>query len=370
MNKAGIRNSAIVAMVFSAAIAGAQGIGVQVNNEAVTFRNQEPVYISGRVLVPLRGVFEKMGASVDWKPAERTVHASKGSTEVSLKIGEKWASVNGQTLSMDVPAQILNGATMVPIRFVSEALGAQVKWDDNTRMVMIYSYTGNTAPPETPPATVPPTRPPKQPPVVVVPNPRPRPPVVMSRKFILERGTVVPISLLNRVSSRDSRRGQLVRGMVTGFTNSPEDWDRNRFNFPPGTVLEGRVTVAIPKDGKRPGILEITFNRIVLPNGKATPIDGSVIRLGDQSLQRNANGVLIATGNALNERIIFTGSANDGGSLMDFTVGRALDRTAIDGILGSLGATPNRVGYDVNLPIGARVGVRLNRQIAITIFRR
>ena len=124
------RTLAVAMMTVTGAMAMAQGISVQVNGNPVHFNNAEPQYINGRVLVPLRGVFENMGAYVQWHPNNRTVTAQRGATDVTLRIGEKWASVDGRTTSLDVPAMILNGSTMVPIRFLSESLGAQVEKTD------------------------------------------------------------------------------------------------------------------------------------------------------------------------------------------------------------------------------------------------
>jgi len=106
-----------------AGAASAQGIQVQVDGNAVNFPYAQPRYIDGRVLVPLRGVFEQLGANVNWDPGTRMVTAIRGSQEVDLRIGDRNASVNGSTVSLDIPAMIVNGTTMVPIRFVSEALG-------------------------------------------------------------------------------------------------------------------------------------------------------------------------------------------------------------------------------------------------------
>ncbi|WP_088104344.1 stalk domain-containing protein [Halalkalibacter urbisdiaboli] len=84
---------------------------------------------NGRTLVPLRTIFEELGATVKWEHTNKTVTATKGSTTVFLKIGSTTTKVNGSTVTIDVPAKITNGRTLVPLRFVSESLGATVTWD-------------------------------------------------------------------------------------------------------------------------------------------------------------------------------------------------------------------------------------------------
>ncbi|OPY55859.1 MAG: hypothetical protein A4E55_02447 [Pelotomaculum sp. PtaU1.Bin035] len=66
-----------------------------------------------------------------------SVKAAKGNTTIQLKIGDSTAYKNGRPVRLDPPAQILNGSTMVPVRFVSEALGAEVKWDEAAQTVRI-----------------------------------------------------------------------------------------------------------------------------------------------------------------------------------------------------------------------------------------
>src|SRR4051812_13920081 len=107
------------------AIALTQGNGVIVtlNEQPVQFNNAQPVQVNGRVLVPLRGIFEGIGASVKWVPQTRTVLALFDENEVQLQIGSKAATVNQQVVNLDVPAQIINGSTMVPLRFVGESMG-------------------------------------------------------------------------------------------------------------------------------------------------------------------------------------------------------------------------------------------------------
>ncbi|MGF7047937.1 cell wall-associated NlpC family hydrolase [Paenibacillus sp. DS2015] len=99
----------------------------------------EPLLIKGTVLAPMRKLFEDQGAEITWNKDTKTVTATKGNKVISYHIGEHTVYVNGQPLSLTVPGQISGGYTMMPLRFVSEALGGTVKWDGNTRTVRIFS---------------------------------------------------------------------------------------------------------------------------------------------------------------------------------------------------------------------------------------
>lgn len=118
--------------------AQAQGtISVLLNGRAIDFGGVPPTQVAGRVLVPLRGVFEALGANVDYDDATGTVFAARGDTQIQLRLGSTQATVNGQTTTLDVPAQARMGRTFVPLRFVSEALGAQVSWNEARRTVTL-----------------------------------------------------------------------------------------------------------------------------------------------------------------------------------------------------------------------------------------
>ncbi len=98
-----------------------------------------PFIEDGRTLVPMRAIFEGLGADVTWNESARRVTGTKDSVVVILHIGDKTALVNGQPLEIDVAAKIFNSRTMVPGRFIAESLGAQVDWNASTRTVTIKS---------------------------------------------------------------------------------------------------------------------------------------------------------------------------------------------------------------------------------------
>lgn len=98
-----------------------------------------PTIVDGRTLVPLRIIFEEMGATVNWNPSSGTITGIKGDKTISLKVNSKNAYVNGKLIQIDVPASVVNGRTLVPTRFIAESLGADVAWDRETRTVFIDS---------------------------------------------------------------------------------------------------------------------------------------------------------------------------------------------------------------------------------------
>lgn len=100
-----------------------------------------PMIIDDRTLVPVRGVFEALGINVEWNGETRTVTAlsADGNTSVSLGIGSKTAVVNGVETEIDVPAQIVNDRTLVPVRFIVQSLGCKVSWNGELRTVIINS---------------------------------------------------------------------------------------------------------------------------------------------------------------------------------------------------------------------------------------
>lgn len=96
-----------------------------------------PVIENGRTLVPLRIIFESLGANVQWDQTTQTVTAIKDKTIIKLTINSDVAYKNDQSIKIDVPAKIKDGRTMVPLRFVSEAMGAYVGWDSTTETINI-----------------------------------------------------------------------------------------------------------------------------------------------------------------------------------------------------------------------------------------
>lgn len=115
----------------------AQDINVNLNGSVINFENQKPVVVEGRTLIPLRGVFDKMGYNISWDGTKKQVTLSKSTGTIIISIGSSSFTVNEKTVSLDVPAQIINGSTMLPLRAIADATGAEVLWDAPTKMATI-----------------------------------------------------------------------------------------------------------------------------------------------------------------------------------------------------------------------------------------
>jgi hypothetical protein len=116
--------------------ATADTVIVKVNGRVLSFDSQ-PVIQHGRTIVPLRSIFEALGVNIQWDGKTGTVKANKGAKKVMLKIGSPVATVNNKAVTLDEKAQIIKGRTMVPLRFVSESLGAKVTWNAATHTAVI-----------------------------------------------------------------------------------------------------------------------------------------------------------------------------------------------------------------------------------------
>lgn len=121
---------------------GGTTISVTVNDQSVPFAEDSgPVMLGGRVMVPLRGVVEKLGGSLHLEPSSKSITGAQPETQKQfrLKIGSVSAVANGQQMTLDTPPRVIHGVTYVPLRFISEAMGADVRWDNASHTVVIAS---------------------------------------------------------------------------------------------------------------------------------------------------------------------------------------------------------------------------------------
>lgn len=135
------------ALVLAASLGGlasAQDFNVTLNGTPLSL-SPAPVERAGRVFVPLRGVFQDLGASVVY--ANGVINAQGNGRTISLRVGSMQATVNGQTELLDVAPFIVGASTYVPLRFVSEALGASVNYDATNRIVALVSGGPQQGPP-------------------------------------------------------------------------------------------------------------------------------------------------------------------------------------------------------------------------------
>jgi hypothetical protein len=99
-------------------------------------------------MVPMRAIFEELGATVDWDGATQTVTGIRGNTTVVMRINERVMYVDGREVTIDVPPSLINGRTLVPVRVIAEGLGMGVVWDAASRTVIITSGSQPPIPPE------------------------------------------------------------------------------------------------------------------------------------------------------------------------------------------------------------------------------
>ena len=111
-------------------------VKVQVNGQELTF-DTPPRMISDRTFVPIRALFEEMGAEVNWDEETNTAAVTQNDQTITFQMDNTVATVNGEEKEMDVPARMINDRIMIPLRFLSENLGYQVDWDDENYLVSI-----------------------------------------------------------------------------------------------------------------------------------------------------------------------------------------------------------------------------------------
>jgi len=120
----------------------------------------------GTLLIPLRSMFEQMGATVSWDAGSKTATVSKPGAEVKVTVGKPEVVINGESRPLDVPPEIYQGVVLVPVRVISEGMGAYVLWVADRRLVVVR-YIPATPPPS--PAPPPPPPPPAPTPVPTAP---------------------------------------------------------------------------------------------------------------------------------------------------------------------------------------------------------
>lgn len=139
---------ALAALIFLPLCSDAQmpaPIHVMLNGTPLVFTGTQARQIKGSTLVPMRGIFEALGATVRFDKATQTVYGKKGATAIILPLGALTATVNGQPQSLPQAAQLINGTTLVPLRFISQSLGASVGWNPAISTVTIQTVDPHLA---------------------------------------------------------------------------------------------------------------------------------------------------------------------------------------------------------------------------------
>lgn len=136
--------SAIAVSMLPASFAANDDIKVIVDGTELVISEEDtkPFVEDGRTLVPMRAIFEALGATVEWDDATKTVTGVSDSGSVEMQVGSDTIKINGNDVPVDVPAQIVDGRTVVPVRVISEGLNCDVDWSQETKTVIISSILG------------------------------------------------------------------------------------------------------------------------------------------------------------------------------------------------------------------------------------
>ena len=121
---------------FRISVMAEENIRVVLNGVELTF-DVPPQLINGSTMVPMRRIFEELGTEIKWNENTQTITASKTNTVISMSIDNLNMTVNETIVILDVPPQLINGSTLVPVRAIAESLEADVRWDETTRTVII-----------------------------------------------------------------------------------------------------------------------------------------------------------------------------------------------------------------------------------------
>jgi len=128
----------LLTAILSIVPASAAAIDVKIDNKKLVM-DVPAAIINDRTMVPMRAIFEELGATVVWDDATKGITAKKDGKTIRLTLNRKTAYINGSANTLDTAPTALNGRTMVPARFVAEAMGCIVQWDARTQTVNIYT---------------------------------------------------------------------------------------------------------------------------------------------------------------------------------------------------------------------------------------
>ncbi len=126
----------LITGIYCPIFAANESIDVFVDNQKIIF-DVKPILIGGRTMVPLRAIFEAIGATVIWDEATQTVTSYNELYVVKATIGSNTMNINGKNRNIDVAPIVVNDRTLVPARFIAEAFGCDVEWDEDALRVLI-----------------------------------------------------------------------------------------------------------------------------------------------------------------------------------------------------------------------------------------
>ena len=137
--------TAVTALSLSAFVFADDAVNVLINGEKITFTDVAPYISNERTLVPMRTIFESLGATVEWDADTRTIVSYDPVSDVSIvmQIDSNIMFVNETPVELDVPAVIVGSRTIVPVRAVAEGMNSVVNWNGDTRTVTIEKDMNN-----------------------------------------------------------------------------------------------------------------------------------------------------------------------------------------------------------------------------------
>ncbi len=291
---------------------------------------------NGRVSVPMRDIFESLGATVNYNNLTREIAAQRGTTVVRMTLGSSQATVNNVPVRLQAPARSFGGRTYVPLRFVSEALGATVNYSAPQQLVSIQGqdFVGNGMGSGTQVAGI--------------------------SQISVPTNAVVPVTIDQDLSSANAFVGQRFTATVVSKTNGDSE-------FPAGTKLQGEVVSVSKKSNGNPGTLDLRFTRAMLPGNENIALDGTLASLDTDAVQ-TVDGRLVAKGNA--------GSKSDTlkvvgiGAGAGFLLGRVLKQNStLSAVLGAAGgylydkSKNKNQSAEARLAAGTELGVRLRNNV-------
>jgi len=312
------------------------GIHASLDGKRIYFNDIQPVMVQDHVYVPIRGVFEQMNTTLDWNENTQTVTAHHGNETIDFQINSRTASVNGRRVELDAAPIIIEDRAMVPLRAMSELLGASVEWFEQAQTVEITT-NGALADYNAPPDT---------------------------DSMRVESGTVLPFRLAQRLTSNRNAEGDRFSAVIE------TDGSSSYQGIPRGSSVEGHLNLVRARMGDRPGLLGLYFDRLRLPNGRSFEIHGTLTSLDSDSVQ-GSSARWTARQNNNDDNLKYVGYGAAGGALLSVvTRGNLLTDSVLGGALGgvmSLARRNNAQPQDVQSEQGSRIGVRLTRDLLFRI---
>jgi hypothetical protein len=255
-------------------------VSLQVDGQKIQ-SDVSPVILQDRTLIPVRAVFEDMGATVTWDKIKRQARITTEDSVVVLTIGSNKAVVNGKTRYLDVPSLIVSDRTLIPVRFVGEQLGFDIGWKSKSRTVTISS-TGTAAGGTT--GSVP------QPPVI---NPTPPVQEPVTPPVVIEKPVTPPTTTEPTVPTVPSTAKNLYYVATNG-----SDSNNGSAATPFRTIQKAANTA---KAGDVVLIRGGTYNEKVKPANSGNATDGYItfMNYNGETVTIDGNGISVAKGTAL-----------------------------------------------------------------------